>query len=135
MREHPRYQIGRFQKRIHYLTISNLTFNLLNLFVWSSGPWSHGSWIFNYLCNQFLSPLVLWVLLPLRARCITLCDKVCQWLATCQWFSPGTPISSTNKTDHHDIAEILLKVAINTIKRLALIWNFEFLKVVEDHNN
>jgi hypothetical protein len=30
-------------------------------------------------------------------------------------FSPGTPVSSTNKTDHHDIAEILLKVALNTI--------------------
>jgi hypothetical protein len=29
--------------------------------------------------------------------------------------SPGTPVSSTNKTDHHDIAEILLKVALNTI--------------------
>ena len=28
-------------------------------------------------------------------------------------FSPGTPVSSTNKTDHHDI--ILLKVALNTI--------------------
>ena len=31
-------------------------------------------------------------------------------------FSLGTPISSTNKTDHHDITEILLKVALNTIK-------------------
>jgi hypothetical protein len=31
------------------------------------------------------------------------------------WFSPGTPVSSTNKTDRHDIAEILLKVALNTI--------------------
>ena len=29
------------------------------------------------------------------------------------WFSP---VSSTNKTDCHDIAEILLKVALNTIK-------------------
>jgi hypothetical protein len=27
--------------------------------------------------------------------------------------SPGTPVSSTNKTDRHDIAEILLKVALN----------------------
>jgi hypothetical protein len=45
----------------------------------------------------------------------TLCDKVYQWLATGRWFSPGTPVSSTNKTDHHDIAEILLKVALNTI--------------------
>ena len=30
-------------------------------------------------------------------------------------FSPGTPVSSTNKTDPHDIPEILLKVALNTI--------------------
>jgi len=28
---------------------------------------------------------------------ITLCDKVCQWLTTGRRFSPGTPISSTNK--------------------------------------
>ena len=34
---------------------------------------------------------------------------------TCSRFSPGTPVSSTNKTDHHDIAEILLKVVLNTI--------------------
>ena len=47
----------------------------------------------------------------------TLCDKVCQLLATSRWFSPGTPVSSTNKTDRHDIAEILLKVTINTIKQ------------------
>ena len=45
----------------------------------------------------------------------TLYDKVCQWLATGLWFSPGTPVSSTNKTDHHDIAEILLKVGLITI--------------------
>jgi hypothetical protein len=27
----------------------------------------------------------------------------------------GTPVSTTNKTDHHDITEILLKVVLNTI--------------------
>jgi hypothetical protein len=32
------------------------------------------------------------------------------------WFSLGTPYSSTTKTGRHDIAEILLKVALNTIK-------------------
>ena len=32
-----------------------------------------------------------------------------------RWFSPGTPVSSTNKTNCHDITEILLKVALNTI--------------------
>ena len=42
----------------------------------------------------------------------TLCDKVCQWLAAGRWFSTA---SSTNKTDRHDITEILLKVALNTI--------------------
>jgi hypothetical protein len=39
----------------------------------------------------------------------TLCDEVCQW------FSSGTPTSSINKTDRHDIIEILLKVALITI--------------------
>jgi hypothetical protein len=33
-----------------------------------------------------------------------------------RWFSPGTPVSSTNKTYRHNIAEILLKVELNTIK-------------------
>jgi hypothetical protein len=37
------------------------------------------------------------------------------FLAHGRWFSPGTPASSTTKTGcHHDIAEILLKVALNT---------------------
>jgi hypothetical protein len=40
----------------------------------------------------------------------TLCDKVCQWLATGRWFSPGTAVSSINKADLHDITEIFLKV-------------------------
>ena len=41
-------------------------------------------------------------------------DKVYQLLAQGRWFSPGTPASSTTKTGCHDIAEILLKVALNT---------------------
>ena len=46
-------------------------------------------------------------------------NKICQWLATGRWFCPGRPVSSTNKTDRHDIlvAEILLKVALSTIKQ------------------
>jgi hypothetical protein len=80
-------------------------------------PWSYGSWIYNYLCNQCLSPLMLWVWISIRARCTTLCDKVCQWLATGLWFSPDTPISSTNKTERHDVTEILFNMALNTIKQ------------------
>ena len=74
----------------------------------------HGSWIYNYLCNRCLTPLMLWVRISIRARCTQLCDKVCQWFVAGLWFSPGTPVSSTNKTDCHDITEILFKVALNT---------------------
>jgi hypothetical protein len=35
---------------------------------------------------------------------------------TGQLFSPGPPVSSTNKTEHDNITEILLKVALSTIK-------------------
>jgi hypothetical protein len=37
-----------------------------------------------------------------------------QLLAHGRWFSPGTLASSTTKTGRHYMAEILLKVALNT---------------------
>jgi hypothetical protein len=43
-------------------------------------------------------------------------DQVYQLLVHGRWFSPGTPASSTTKTGRHDIAEILLKVALSTKK-------------------
>jgi hypothetical protein len=69
----------------------NFRFNVLPIF-WRGPSW-YGSWIYNYICNQSLPPLMLWVRISIRARCTTLCDKVCQWLATGQWFSPGSPVS------------------------------------------
>ena len=48
----------------------------------------------------------------------TFCKTVCQWLVTGRWFSLGTPVSSTNNIDRHDIIEILLKVTLNTITLL-----------------
>ena len=76
----------------------------------------NGSWIYNYLCNLCLASLKLRVpTQSLRgALDTTFCDKICQWLATGRWFSPRTPISSTNKSYCHDITEILLKVPLNT---------------------
>ena len=94
-----------------------ITWSLLG----SSWPWSYSSWIYNYICNQCLSPLMLWVRISIRAKCTTLCDKVCQWLATGLWFSPGPPVSSTNQTDRHDITEILLNVVLSTIKQTSKI--------------
>ena len=38
----------------------------------------------------------------------TLCDKVCQWLKAGQSISQGTPISSNNKTECHNITKKLL---------------------------
>jgi hypothetical protein len=45
-------------------------------------------------------------------------DKVYQLFAHGRWFSPGTPASSTTKTGRHDIAEILLKVALKHQKSI-----------------
>ena len=85
-----------------------------------------------YICNRMVLDLqllmqsmpittdhavMLWVRISTRARCTTLCDKVCQWLATGWWYSPRPPVYSTNKNDRHDITEILLKVELNTIKQ------------------
>ena len=50
-------------------------------------------------------------------------DKVYQLLAHGWWFSPGTPVSSTTKTGRHDIAEILLKVALSTINQIKSKYN------------
>ena len=55
-----------------------------------------------------------------------LCDKVCQWLAAGRWFSPGTPVSSTNKNDRHDITKIVLKGVLNTINRTESICGCSF---------
>ena len=67
--------------------------------VWS---WSYGSWIYNYLCNQYLLPLKLWVRTPLNSwRGVLetpLCDKVCHWLATGLWFSTHTSPSPIKLT-------------------------------------
>jgi hypothetical protein len=45
----------------------------------------------------------------------TICDKVCQWLATSLWFSLSYPVLPTNNIDRHDITEILFKVTTNTM--------------------
>jgi hypothetical protein len=80
------------------LMVFNATFNNISVISWRSvllveetgvsgeNHWpvasrSYGSWIYNYLCNQNLSPLMLWVRVTIGARCTTLYGKVCQWLA------------------------------------------------------
>ena len=93
-----------------------------------SWSWSYGNWIYNHLCNHWLSPLKLWIRIPLMVSVLdtTLCDIVCQWHKAGQRFSLCTPVSFTNKTDSHDITEILLKVAFNTITLILIQkWNIQ----------
>ena len=81
-----------------------------------SWSWSHGSWIYNYLCNQCQSLLTLWVWI-MPKQCVldtTLYDKVCKYLTTSYWISL---VSFTNKTDRYDITEIFLKMVLNTINQ------------------
>ena len=52
---------------------------------------------------------------PVHGEVYSIQHYVIKFVSDLQWFSPGTPVSSTNKTDHHDITEILLNVALNTI--------------------
>jgi hypothetical protein len=62
-------------QRSKSLTINNIvillsTFNNFSHIFWGpSWSCSYGGWIYNYLCNQCLSPLKLWVRTPFIARC------------------------------------------------------------------
>ena len=51
---------------------------------------------------------------------------------TCGWFSPSTPVSSTNKTDHYDIPEILLDVTLNTINLNLIRNNLSFTLIINN---
>ena len=108
---------GRNKKSRQWYDWINTPLNNTKLIWGPPWSWSYGSWIYNYPCNQYLSPLKLLIRIPLGQGVLDtiLCDKVCQWLAAGRWFSLGIPVSSTNKTDRHNITEILLKVAWNTI--------------------
>jgi hypothetical protein len=65
----------------------------------------------NHSCKCVLS-----VRMQFRREVIgtTLWDNVCQWLAAGRCFSQGTRVFSNNKTDRHDITDILLKLALKT---------------------
>jgi hypothetical protein len=69
-----------------------------------SWPWSYGSWIYNYLSMHSVPITTDVVSSNLdQGEVYNIMWKVCQWLATGWWFSLGPPVSSTNKTDRHDI--------------------------------
>jgi len=65
----------------------------------SRRPWS----VFIIKTNYYF--IIMWwgAFISYFSQDTALCDNVCQWLAAGRWFSPGTPVSSNNKTDRHDI--------------------------------
>ena len=69
------------------------------------------SWVSQDLC--FRKPCSTLVMILCLSQCRS--DTVCELFAAGVWFFPGTPVSSIDKTDRHNITEILLKVALNTI--------------------
>lgn len=81
-------------------------------------PWSNDSWIYNYICNKCISPLMLQVRIPIRIRSVSLCDiKFISDLWTGRWFSSGTSVSYINKTGRQDITAILFNVVLITINQ------------------
>jgi hypothetical protein len=104
----------------------------INYNPWS---WSYGSWIYNYLCNQCLSPLTLWVRIPLRRGVLytTLCDKVCQWLTAGWWFSPGTPVSSINNTIIYFFMQNFLFIILFTHIFNTILWHWK--TYIKHHSN
>ena len=74
-------------------------------------------YIFIYKFKTFSKYFITPVFVIYKKVCTRLeatSDKVYQLLVHGRWFPPGTSASSTTKTGHHDIAEMLLKVALNT---------------------
>ena len=90
--------------RLKYMFSSLQLLLILDHFWIQGSSWSYGSWIYNYMCHRFLSPLNLWVRTPFMARCTRYNIMSVTW--------DRSVVSSTNNTDRHDITEILWKVVL-----------------------
>ena len=89
-----------------------------------------------YNCNHLFFPILSCINIGKAiiflnyTRLAAVSDRVYQLLAQGRWFSSGTPASSTTKTGRHDIAEILLKVALNTKIHSFILYFIPFVTVL-----
>jgi hypothetical protein len=95
--------------------------------VGSSWSCSCGSWINNYLWNQCLLPLKLWVRNPFTARCIRYKHYVIKFVSDLRQvggFNRSTLVSSSNKTNHNDsiISYFLYSLDMDQYAALILIF-------------
>ena len=96
-------------------------FTLLSVWIW--GCCGHDRVVVGFTTTSAISAYHHWCCeFKSQSGCTTLCDKFCQWLATGRWFSHGPPVSSTNKTDRHDITEMLLEMVLNN-SNVVLTWH------------
>ena len=87
-------------------------FACLSLYCYVTARRGHARMIVGFTTTYAISAYhhwCLWVRNSIRTRCTTLCDEVCQWLATGLLFSPGPPVSYTNKTMMVNNCTIIIK--------------------------
>ena len=94
-------------------------------------------WQLDYLTTHTSLSPIRYGFAPGFVNCKTRCTRLAavsdkayqlQLLAHGLWFSPDTPASSITKTGCHDIAEILLKVSLNTINQIKSNHNYIYRK-------
>ena len=74
--------------------------------------------LFNNRSNLHKPVYPIYLYHLIYSRCM-----ICQQLAPGALFSPGTPVSSTNKTDCHNTTKISLKVELNIITLTQILWD------------
>jgi hypothetical protein len=86
-------------------------FACLSLYCYVTARRGHARMVVGFTTTYAISAYhhwCLWVRNSIRTRCTT-CDELCQWLATGLLFSPGLPVSFTNKTVMINNCTIIIK--------------------------
>jgi hypothetical protein len=92
---------------LSFFTASDYPFSILKIFLKYSFIFTEIYWMFSIFIKERKNILMY--------NCIKLAMHIWKQKSFYLWFPP-----STNKTDHDDITEILLKVTLNTIIMISL---------------
>ena len=98
-----------------YNSIINLLYYNFKSCQRPSWSWSYIGWVYNYLCNQYLSPLTLWVRITLSRGFLNTIQPY-----VIKYFS--------------DMTEILLKMALNTINQTNQVWPFFIMLLLTSYS-
>ena len=70
---------------------------------------------------------------PAHGEVYSIQHYVIKFVSDLQQFSPSSPVYSTNKTDRHNVTEILLKVVLNTINLTLTLYLMISIKSNKEH--